>query len=135
MGKGPRYQNTYELKELGNFYLTPFYMDGVCFHSVEQYFQYCKSTDLLYREEIMSTKSPLACWFIGRKAQLSSNWEEVKENVMYKATLAKFSQNTGLEQLLTGLDMDKLVFCEKDKPDEWDEKNNRIIRRVYDALK
>jgi ribA/ribD-fused uncharacterized protein len=133
MGKGPIYAGGLEIKELGNFHMETFYVDGVKFHSAEQYYQFCKNPGQC--EAILAAPTPQECWRLGQiRTELPANWDAVKEKVMYRAVLAKFSQNTELMYLLMRYDPEQLVFCEGKQRDEWDEMNERIIRRVYSAL-
>lgn len=43
---------------------------------------------------------PSAAKKLGRKVRLRPDWEEVKDSIMEKVVLAKFSQNEDLKQLL-----------------------------------
>ncbi len=88
--------------ELSNFYRSPFTLDGKSWQTVEHYFQAQKFTDLNYKEQIRSASSPTEAKHLGqtRSIRIRDDWEDVKENMMYDALCAKFSQNSKLRELL-----------------------------------
>lgn len=85
---------------LSNFWHAPFRLDGAEWPTVEHYFQAAKTDDADERRRVQLATSPAKAKSIGRKVTLRKNWEAVKEEVMYRALKAKFSQNTDLKQVL-----------------------------------
>ncbi|WP_445446139.1 NADAR family protein [Corynebacterium durum] len=88
--------------ELSNFARYGFYKDDVYWRTAEHYFQAQKFEDEKLREKIRRTPSPLKAAVIGRNRSnpLRADWEEVKDDVMYTAVLAKFQHNKDLAELL-----------------------------------
>ena len=88
--------------ELSNFARYGFYKDDVYWRTAEHYFQAQKFEDEKLREKIRRTPSPLKAAGIGRNRSnpLRADWEEVKDDVMYTAVLAKFQHNKDLAELL-----------------------------------
>jgi len=89
--------------ELDNFYRCSFQVNGEVWHSSEQYYQACKfPDDAALRERIRQAEEGMGSYKLGNSdhAQLRSDWEEVKVDVMYEANLQKFRQNPSLTKLL-----------------------------------
>lgn len=76
---------------LSNFYPAGFRIGGKRYATVEHYFQSQKTTDPDWREKIRLARTPRAAKYLGRYAGLRKDWEQVKEQVMYVALQAKFS--------------------------------------------
>lgn len=89
-----------------NFVRSPFELDGVTWPTVEHYFQAQKFAGTEHVEAIRNTPSPMIAARMGRdrKKPLRPDWEAVKDDVMRKAVLAKFTQNPELraELIATG---------------------------------
>ncbi len=88
---------------LSNFARYSFFLDGARWPTSEHYFQAMKFKNPKIQREIRLQKSPTLAARAGRdrKKPLRSDWESVKEQVMYDAVLAKFRQNPDIaEQLL-----------------------------------
>lgn len=96
------YRTSDAFGEFSNFAAFPIVVDGLTWPTSEHYFQAQKFEDESYRTQIRETKSPMIAARLGRsRAQkLRDGWESVKDDVMYKALFAKFSQHTGLRELL-----------------------------------
>ena len=88
--------------EFSNFYLREVRIDGKQWPTTEHYFQAQKFDQKAYQEKIRKANSPMKAAELGRsrKVKLKSNWDRQKDNVMYKAVLAKFSQHDDLRALL-----------------------------------
>jgi N-glycosidase YbiA len=86
--------------EFSNFYIRPFTLEGRTWLTVEHYFQAMKSRDEVTREMIRKTSTPAVAKKIGVSIELREDWEEVKEEMMYKAVRAKFSQHEDLRRML-----------------------------------
>ena len=78
-----------------NFAPYPIFIDGKSWPTVEHYFQSSKFEDLLMRETIRSLSSPMKAAKTGRdrKLPLRADWENIKNDVMLQALLAKFKQH------------------------------------------
>jgi len=87
-------------------------IDGVRYGGPEQYFQLMKSFGMPDHEQAkkeMEKASPPAAWSIGRNHKMRPDWDEVRNDVMRKALIAKFTQNKELHDLLLSTGNIKLV--------------------------
>ena len=82
---------------LSNFYETPVTWNGLTYLNNEAAFQSAKSFS---DRECFTNLDPSSAKKLGRKVQLRSDWENVKDDVMYEICKAKFSQNTELKKRL-----------------------------------
>ncbi len=100
------YSNNDPYGFLSNFARYQFYIDGLRWATSEHYFQAMKFHDPKIQREIRLCQSPSAAARAGRdrKKPLRSDWESVKDSIMYDAVWAKFSQNPDIaaELLATG---------------------------------
>ena len=86
-----------------NFAPYPIEIDGAVWPTSEHYFQAQKFADAAHREAIRTATSPMDAANMGRDRSrpLRDDWERVKDDVMYRALAAKFTQHPALrEQLL-----------------------------------
>jgi N-glycosidase YbiA len=88
-----------------NFSAHPIYLDGERWNTVEHYFQASKFESIKVKERIKSIGSPMQAAIEGRDPEniIRSDWEVIKEQVMYNALRCKFLQHPKLlkELLLT----------------------------------
>lgn len=91
---------------LSNFFLSPMLVDGKEYNTVEHWFQSQKFTDPALQERIRVISTPASARRLGktRDPSFRSEWDAIKEDVMYKGLKAKFDQNLFLytELLKTG---------------------------------
>lgn len=99
--------NFYSTKEeygcFSNFARYPFELDGKEWLTTEHYFQAQKFPgNEAYQEKIRVEKSPMVAARLGRsRAQaIRKDWEQVKDELMKQALLAKFSQNEEIRKVL-----------------------------------
>jgi ribA/ribD-fused uncharacterized protein len=87
-----------------NFAHYPFKLDGKTWPSVEHYFQAQKFPGTEQVEAIRKAKSAVKAKGLGgsRKFRLRNDWEQVKDAVMRKAVLAKFSAHADIRAILLG---------------------------------
>jgi ribA/ribD-fused uncharacterized protein len=88
---------------MSNFAAYPIVLDGAEWPTTEHYFQAQKFLDPAIREQVRLIESPMAAAQLGRRRDLPlrSDWEAVKDEAMYRALRAKFTQHPALrEQLL-----------------------------------
>lgn len=84
--------------------------DEIIYPSVEHYFQAQKTKDLKKRQKIAKAETPGKAKRMGRRVDLRSDWENVKDEVMLFAVRQKFKDpvlatlllNTGDEELVEG---------------------------------
>jgi len=86
--------------EFSNFYIAPIKIDGKIYMTVEHYFQSMKALDEKEREKIRKAPTPKEAKILGRRVKLRPDWEKIKERIMYKALMAKFTQHQDLKELL-----------------------------------
>lgn len=129
------------------FFLSNFYMRNIetvngVFPSVEHMFMAEKSTSTEDYEMIRQSSSPKEARQIGRIIELRSDWEDVKDEIMYEACYYKFSQHEDLRQRLLATDDKVLVEGNKWGDDYWGKctpngKNvlGKILMRVREELR
>lgn len=86
---------------LSNWYLSDFKVDDVSFSSMEQYMMYQKAVvfeDFKTAEEILRTQNVAIIKQYGRQVSNYNDviWNGIRQIVIYKGLLAKFSQNETL---------------------------------------
>ncbi len=130
--------------EFSNFAPFPIEIDGNRWATNEHYFQGQKFADPQRAEAIRQTPSPMIAARMGRSRQhpLRADWEQVKEQIMHQALVAKFTQHPELRRLLlqTG---DAEIVEHTSNDSYWGDggdgsgKNmlGRILMRVRDELR
>lgn len=105
--------------EFSNFAQYPIRLKGKTWPTSEHYFQAQKFEDINYQRKILRASSPMKAAELGRsrKVKIKRNWEKIKDNVMYDAVLAKFSQYSELAELL--LSTEGLLLIEHAKNDSY----------------
>lgn len=91
--------------ELSQWYASPFVLEGIRYETAEQYMMAKKALlagDLERYVLIMHEKDPAKCKKFGKdvRALDVAAWSKCKEEVVYHANRAKFSQNKTLKKLL-----------------------------------
>ena len=90
--------------EFTNFYETMVEIDGKDWLTTEHYFQAQKFVGTRLVETILMLERPRQAFDLSRDPRYSrwrrSDWEEVKEDIMYKALQAKFTQHRELGRML-----------------------------------
>ena len=130
------YGRTMPYFEFSNFYRATIFVDGSTWKTSEHYYQAMKFYGhSKYVEEVRQTNTPMMAARIGRDPEMPrrKDWDEVKDDVMYKALYAKFTQHYNLRKLLleTGdaYIAEHTAFCEKYQPEHC-ELAAKIIRKV-----
>lgn len=87
-----------------NFSAHPIQLDGKEWPTTEHYFQAQKFVGTPHEERIRVATSPLIAARMGRERSrpLRADWESVKDDVMRRAVLAKFSQHETARETLLG---------------------------------
>ena len=109
-----------ELNPLSNFHLTQFSINGITYHSSEQFIQHQKIVmfgDQSTEKMILTTETPLECKSIGKNISNfnMTDWKENAKAMCVPGLLAKFEQHAMLAKLLTSTNGYKLVECCNDK--------------------
>lgn len=94
-----------------NFAPYPIEVDGKLWPTVEHYFQAQKFAGTEHEEAMRLEPSPMVVARMGRdrKKPLRPDWEALKDTIMRKAVLAKFTQHPALKDQLLGTGQAKLV--------------------------
>jgi N-glycosidase YbiA len=115
--------NFYKVNEpygcFSNFSPHSILIDGVEWPTSEHYFQAQKFSDSSIQEKIRISKSPMEAALLGRRRDfpLRSDWEQIKDDVMRKAVLAKMSQHKDVRELL--VQTEQAVLVEHTKNDHY----------------
>lgn len=94
-----------------NFSRHGFNVDGKYWRTSEHYFQAQKFAGTPHEERVRGAKTPKQAAEIGRdrKLPLREDWEQVKDKVMRKAVLAKFSTHPDIRAILLGTGDEAIV--------------------------
>lgn len=84
-----RFEGQYDF--LSNFYPSTFEWHGRIYPTVEHFFQAAKANNQEDYEMVMREPGPGGAKHAGRNVQLRSDWEEIKNKVMYTALKEKFA--------------------------------------------
>lgn len=105
------YSKNEAFSELSNFSSHGIEMDGLWYPTVEHYFQAQKFHDVQYREKIRAARTPKESKTLGRsrKVPIRSDWEEVKDEIMFDACLRKFQMHKSLKELLLSTGDEELI--------------------------
>lgn len=97
--------------EFSNFALFPITVDNKLWGTSEHYYQAHKYDQEKLQEYVRAAKSPEEAAKRGRQKDLPkrSNWKQVKDGIMYKALVAKFTQHENLKELLLSTGNSPLV--------------------------
>ena len=93
---------------LSNFYTAPIEVDGIHYLNNEAAFQAAKCNNFKDRVFFSDLAANEAKW-LGRRIQLREDWEQIKDEEMYKAVLAKFTQNPDLMEKLLQTENTELI--------------------------
>lgn len=91
---------------LSNFFPSNILYQGILYHSAEAAFQAQKDPS---RCEEFSRLNPSEAKRLGRRVKLRSDWEQVKDDVMYDVVNCKFTQNKKLAQQLMATGEEDLI--------------------------
>ncbi len=85
-----------------NFSRHGFVMDKLWWNTSEHYFQAQKFVGTPYLEQIRSVNKPKDAANLGRKRSLPlrSDWEQVKDEIMFRAVLCKFQIHLDIREIL-----------------------------------
>lgn len=106
--------------EFSNFALFPIKLKGKIWKTTEHYFQAQKFVDKAYQEKIRKAQTPMKAAQLGRsrKVRIIKNWDSIRDNVMYEALKAKFTQHEELNELLLATG-DKILIEHTENDSYW----------------
>ena len=138
-----RFKGTYYF--LSNFSYSKVKINGCEFNNAEAAFYSFK--DLNRKEEFIDL-DPSSAKKLGRRVKLRLDWEEVKDDIMYKVVKAKFKQNKELKRRLLNTRDEYLeegniwhdnywgvCYCDKCKGKFGNNKLGEILMKVRKELK
>ncbi len=94
-----------------NFSRHGFQLDDKYWPTSEHYFQAQKFLDTDISEKIRTVSTPKKAAQLGRRRDfpLRDDWEQIKDEVMYKAVLKKFQTHQDIRDVLLGTGSEELV--------------------------
>lgn len=94
-----------------NFSRHGFELDDAWWPTSEHYFQAQKFAGTQYVEQVRQAKTPGEAAALGRRRDLPlcPDWEQVKDEVMYRAVLRKFETHTDIRAILLSTSDEELV--------------------------
>ena len=101
-----KFEGKYEF--LSNYYIAPVTYNGLTFQSNEAAFQAQKTLNEGQRRKF-TRMAPNKAKAKGRNVILRSDWEQVKNKIMYEVCYAKFTQNPELKEKLLATRDEELV--------------------------
>ncbi len=101
---------------LSNWYKSDFSIDGILYSSLEKYMMYqkaCLFCDYSIANKILNTDDVSSIKKLGREVDNynDSIWNGMRQIIVYKGLLEKFSQNQDLRNKLLATDDDILAEC------------------------
>jgi len=125
-----------EYGEFSNFANYPIVIDGERWKTTEHYFQTMKFNSQKYRNIVKQSTTAMEAAKKGRnrKEKIKRNWDKIKDNIMYEAVYAKFTQHEFLKELLISTKDAKLI---EDSPTDayWGNgANNKGLNRLGTIL-
>lgn len=101
---------------MSNWWISEFTLSNMIFNCVEQYMMWRKAMlfgDIQVANKILMDKNPANMKKYGRQVEnyVDSEWNAIREQVVYEGCLAKFTQNKDLKDKLLSYD-EGTVFVE-----------------------
>lgn len=126
---------------LSNFYPAKVKFADLEFNNNEAAFQAMKVTSSFIRKQF-TVLPPNLAKRKGRSVRLRPDWENIKEDIMYRIVYAKFSQNEGLKRKLIATGNLELIEGNTWNDTTWgvcngkgQNKLGKILMKVRDELK
>jgi len=130
--------------EFSNFALYPIKLDDKIWPTTEHYFQAQKFENSSYKDKIRKSLSPMKAAELGRSRQMKikRNWDRIKDNIMYDAVFAKFTQHPELTDLLLQTN-DAIIIEHTENDSYWGDGGNgkgknklgKILMKVRSKLR
>lgn len=136
-----------EFAFLSNFYESPIEFEGIVYPTNEHFFQAMKTLDINERRTIANCATPGQAKRMGRRVSLRSDWEQVKEDIMFQGLCIKFTDRllsswlleTGNEELVEGTTWHDNEWgncsCPKCAHIEGKNKLGKLLMRVRDMIR
>lgn len=124
---------------LSNFYSAPVVFEGVRYENNEAAFQAAKCSS---RKHEFCGLNPSEAKCLGRQVKLRPDWEQVKDDIMYRICKEKFTQNRDLRAKLIDTKDAKLVEGNNWNDRIWgvcggigENRLGKILMRVRDEIR
>ena len=127
-----------------NYYAAPIEVEGRVWPTSEHYYQGMKFLDAEVQGKVRKAETPKKAKGLGRNKDhhLREDWDQVKDDVMYEALTAKFTQHSDLQQYLLETNAKRLVE-HTDRDSYWGDggdgsgqnKLGVLLMRVREAIK
>jgi len=85
---------------MSNFWKCNFVLNNQLWASTEHYYQAFKTLDLIERENVRTQNKPNDARIVGQTITLRPDFDQVKDAIMLKCLIAKFTQNQDLLNML-----------------------------------
>lgn len=85
---------------LSNFHVVPILYKGKIYGSTEAAYMSAKTYDLVDKEKLQNITKPSKAKQLGREVVLRSDWDDIKDEVMYDVNLFKYTYHQDLKALL-----------------------------------
>lgn len=94
-----------------NFSKYGFELDGKYWMTSEHYFQAQKFVGSDFEEEVRLAKTPMEAARMGRDRNkpLRQDWEQVKDEIMMKAVLQKFTTHSDIRDILISIGNEEII--------------------------
>ncbi|KAL4478306.1 hypothetical protein ABPG72_009542 [Tetrahymena utriculariae] len=96
-----------------NFYQSPIKLKGKVWQTTEHYFQAQKFAGTVKEEGVRNASGPGIAFRLGRKRSekfpIRNDWQKVKDDIMYEAIKAKFTQHENLKKILLSTKNHKII--------------------------
>ena len=89
-----------EYSFLSNFYIFPIMFNGLIFQTAEHLYQWMKTDNLVWKDEIRWAETPGKAKKLGRQAPMRKGWNEVRKEVMKIVLNTKFGYSEMKKKLL-----------------------------------
>ncbi len=128
---------------LSNFYPAKVVLNSDVYSTVEHAYQAAKTNDLTERKTIQILETPGQAKRFGRKVTLSSNWDDVKLDVMELLVRQKFTNHKILKSWLLNMTKGKHIIEGNNWNDDYwgvpfggtgDNHLGKIIMKIRDEL-
>lgn len=132
---------------LSNFYACQTEYHNVKYPTSEHAYQAAKTNNPIQREAIKNADTPDDAKRLGRRVEIKSNWDEIKDEVMYEIVLNKF-KNKRMQAKLLATENEQLVegnywhdnhfgscYCKKCLQLPKENVLGKILMRVRDELR
>ena len=130
--------------DFSNFALYPIKLKGKVWQTSEHYFQAQKFAGTEHENKIRKASNPMQAAKLGRsrKVNIRLDWDKVKDNIMFEAVKAKFTQHQELKELLLST-QDAIIVEHTENDAYWGDGRNgkgknrlgKILMKVREQLR